>query len=170
MDKVRKPNISETLGASSPHPDRFLMKWNNDSATQVYGCLGKHSITFNAEYEVQSPSKYEQIPKGVEGSALKYEVTKFCSYMLSVGSRDGAVGRAAGNGLKDREGQDFSLPHVVQTGSADHPASYARGIRSSFPGVKRPGCEAATHFQLLPRWKMYGFIHPLPQTYSWRSA
>jgi hypothetical protein len=30
----------------------------------------------------------------------------------------------------------------VQTGSGSHPASYPKGNGISFPGVKRPGCEA----------------------------
>jgi hypothetical protein len=38
---------------------------------------------------------------------------------------------------------NFSLRHSVQTGSGAHPASYPMGgTRGSFPGVKRPGCEA----------------------------
>jgi hypothetical protein len=37
---------------------------------------------------------------------------------------------------------NFSLHHRVQNGSGAHPASYPRGTRGSFPGVKRPGHEA----------------------------
>jgi hypothetical protein len=37
--------------------------------------------------------------------------------------------------------QEFSLLHVVQTGSGVHPTSYTMGTMSSFPGVKRPGPE-----------------------------
>jgi hypothetical protein len=40
---------------------------------------------------------------------------------------------------KDR---NFSLRHLVQTGSEAHSASYPMGIRGSFLGVKRPGREA----------------------------
>jgi hypothetical protein len=34
------------------------------------------------------------------------------------------------------------LLHSVQTGSGAHPASYSMGAGVSFPGVKRPECEA----------------------------
>jgi hypothetical protein len=41
-------------------------------------------------------------------------------------------------------GQEFSLLHVIQTGSGAHPASYPMGTGGSFPGreVKQQGCEA----------------------------
>jgi hypothetical protein len=39
-------------------------------------------------------------------------------------------------------GQEFSLLHVVQTGSGVHPTSYTMGTGGSFPGAKRPGSEA----------------------------
>jgi hypothetical protein len=35
-----------------------------------------------------------------------------------------------------RYGQEFSLHHVIQTGSGAHPASYLMGNEGSFPGVK----------------------------------
>jgi hypothetical protein len=41
-----------------------------------------------------------------------------------------------------RWGQEFSLLHIVQTGSEVHPASYKMGTGGSFLGVKRQGCEA----------------------------
>jgi hypothetical protein len=55
-----------------------------------------------------------------------------------------------GYGLDDRgsrvrfpEGAgNFYLHHRVQNGSGAHPASYSRGTRGSFPGVKRLGREA----------------------------
>jgi hypothetical protein len=37
---------------------------------------------------------------------------------------------------------EFSLLHVVQTGSGVHPTSYTIGTRGSFPEVKWPGREA----------------------------
>jgi hypothetical protein len=40
------------------------------------------------------------------------------------------------------EAGNFSLLHRVQTGSGTHPASYPRGTRGSFPGVKQPRREA----------------------------
>jgi hypothetical protein len=42
-----------------------------------------------------------------------------------------------------RRGQEFSLLHVVQTGSGVHPASYPMGTAGALsPEVKRPGREA----------------------------
>jgi hypothetical protein len=37
-------------------------------------------------------------------------------------------------------------------------------------GVKRPGREAATHLQLVPRSRIRASIHPLAHTSSWHSA
>jgi hypothetical protein len=61
-------------------------------------------------------------------------------------SRGGAVGIATGHGwttegseFESRQGQEFSLLHVVQTGSAAHPALYPMGTRGSFPGGKAAG-------------------------------
>jgi hypothetical protein len=58
-----------------------------------------------------------------------------------MGSRDSVFGIAAGYGLDDRGvgvrvlvGSEFSLLHVVQTGSWVHPASYPIGTGGSFPG------------------------------------
>jgi hypothetical protein len=44
--------------------------------------------------------------------------------------------------FESRYDQEFSLFHVIQTGSGAHPASYPMGAGEFFPGVKRPGCEA----------------------------
>jgi hypothetical protein len=55
-------------------------------------------------------------------------------------SRDSSVGIAAGYGLDGRgvgvrvPVGDFSLLHVVQTGSGAEPASYPMGTGTSFPG------------------------------------
>jgi hypothetical protein len=43
------------------------------------------------------------------------------------------------DGIDSRQGQDFSLLHVVQTGSGAHPASYPMGTGGSFLGIQRPG-------------------------------
>jgi len=37
---------------------------------------------------------------------------------------------------------NFSLHHIVQTGSGAHPASFPKGTRGSSPGVKRQRREA----------------------------
>jgi hypothetical protein len=62
---------------------------------------------------------------------------------------DSVVGIATGYGLDDRGvgvrvpvGSQFSLLHVVQTGSGAHLSSYTIGNGAHSPGVKRPGSEA----------------------------
>jgi hypothetical protein len=62
---------------------------------------------------------------------------------------DSIVGIVTGYGLDDRGvevesqyGQEFSVLHVIQTGSWVHPTSYPMGTGGSFPGGKRPGREA----------------------------
>jgi hypothetical protein len=60
-------------------------------------------------------------------------------------SQDGWVGIATGYildakvSITDRD--NFSLFHRVQTDSGAHPASYPKGTRAVFPGIKRPGHE-----------------------------
>jgi hypothetical protein len=44
--------------------------------------------------------------------------------------------------FESRYVQEFSLLHVVQTGSGVHPTSYPMGTAGSFPEGKRPGLEA----------------------------
>jgi hypothetical protein len=50
--------------------------------------------------------------------------------------------KSKGSEFESRWGQEFSLLHIVQTGSAVHPTSYPMGTGGSFPGGKRPGREA----------------------------
>jgi hypothetical protein len=47
-----------------------------------------------------------------------------------------------GSEFESRYGQEFSLLHVVQTGSGVHPTSYPTCIGGSFSGGKRLGREA----------------------------
>jgi hypothetical protein len=47
-----------------------------------------------------------------------------------------------GSEFESRWGQEFSLIHVIQTGSGAHPASYPMGTGALPPGVKRPKREA----------------------------
>jgi hypothetical protein len=62
-------------------------------------------------------------------------------------SRDSSVGIAAGYGLHDwmigvrfpAASGNFSLHHLVQTGSRAHLASYPMGTWGSFPGDKATG-------------------------------
>jgi hypothetical protein len=60
----------------------------------------------------------------------------FLRYRGNVKSRDSSVGIATGYVLDDRGvgvrvpvGQEFSLLHLVQTGSGVHPTSYLMGTR-----------------------------------------
>jgi hypothetical protein len=53
-----------------------------------------------------------------------------------------------GPGIEFRWGTKFSAP--VQTGPGAHPACCTMGT-GSFPGVKRPGCDADPHPLLVPR-------------------
>jgi hypothetical protein len=40
------------------------------------------------------------------------------------------------SGFDSRQGQDFSLLHIIQTGFGAHPTSYTMGIGSCFSGSK----------------------------------
>jgi hypothetical protein len=61
-----------------------------------------------------------------------------------------AVGTATGYGLDEwevgirvlKKSKEFSLLHIVETGSGAHSASYSMSTESSFSGVKRQGREA----------------------------
>jgi hypothetical protein len=46
-----------------------------------------------------------------------------------------------GLGFESRQGQEFSLLHIVQTGRGAHPASYPMGTWGTFPEVKWQGYE-----------------------------
>jgi hypothetical protein len=50
-----------------------------------------------------------------------------------------SAGRSRGESSETQWGQEFSLLHVVQTGSGVHPTSYSIGTGGSFPGVKAAG-------------------------------
>jgi hypothetical protein len=62
-------------------------------------------------------------------------------------TQNSIVGIATGYGLENQGvrvfesqwGQEFSLLHVVQTGSGVHPTSYPMGTGGSFPGDKAAG-------------------------------
>jgi hypothetical protein len=47
-----------------------------------------------------------------------------------------------GSEFESRKDQEFSLLHVVQTGSRVHPTFYTMGTGALYPGVKRQGREA----------------------------
>jgi hypothetical protein len=52
--------------------------------------------------------------------------------------RDSSVGIVTGYGL-DGRARDFSVLHVVKTGSGDHVACYPMGIRDFYSGGKIAG-------------------------------
>jgi hypothetical protein len=55
-------------------------------------------------------------------------------------SRDSVVGIATEESeFESRWGQEFSLVHIVQTGSEVHPTSCPMGTGGSFPGGKTAG-------------------------------
>jgi hypothetical protein len=77
---------------------------------------------------------------------LTQELPRIFRSILDVDrSRDSAVGiagRPEGSEFESRQGDEFSLLHIVHTGSGVHPTSYKMGTGGSFPGVKRQGREA----------------------------
>jgi hypothetical protein len=59
---------------------------------------------------------------------------------------------AEGWEFESRYGQEFSLLHVVQTGSGVHPTSYPVRSGGSFPaGESGRGVKMTTHLQLVQR-------------------
>jgi hypothetical protein len=57
----------------------------------------------------------------------------FMTAQSGIATGYGLDGRVVG--FESRWRQDFSLLHVVQTGSGAHPASYSMDTGSSFPGA-----------------------------------
>jgi hypothetical protein len=58
--------------------------------------------------------------------------TSFCPFL---GALDKATDwTTEGSEFEPRWGQEFSLLHVVETGTGVHPASYPVGTGNSFPG------------------------------------
>jgi hypothetical protein len=68
-----------------------------------------------------------------------------------------------GSEFESRWGQEFSLLHVVQTGSGVHPTSYTMGTGGFSPEVKRPVLEAyhspPTSAEVKKTW-IYTFTSP----------
>jgi hypothetical protein len=61
-----------------------------------------------------------------------------------------------GSEFESRYGKEFSLLHVVQTGSEAHLASFPTGTGDSFPwGKADGGIKLITHFQLALRLRKY---------------
>jgi hypothetical protein len=89
-------------------------------------------------------------------------------------SQGSAVDIATAYGLDDQGVpvvSEFSLLHIVQTGSGAYAASYPMGTRGSFPKSKAAGfVKLTTHRQLVPRSRKCGSVDPLPHMPSWHSA
>jgi hypothetical protein len=101
-----------------------------------------------------------RLTTNLEDQGLYY----FWPLTLWPGRRDSVVGIATGYGLfESRKGREFSLLHVVETGSGVHPASYPMGPGILSQGVKRPECEAdhspPTSAEVKKIW-IYTFIPP----------
>jgi hypothetical protein len=97
--------------------------------------------------------------------------------ILSNGATCGILGGGGsvydrGSGVRFPAGAgNFSLHHRVQNGSGAHRASYPRGTRGLFPGVKRPGREAdhsPPSSAEVKEWVEL-YLHS-PNTPSWRGA
>jgi hypothetical protein len=81
-------------------------------------------------------------------------------------SRDSSVGIATGYGVTTKGsefefpwGQEFSLLHVVQTGSGVHPASYPMGTGGSLPGGKAAGADQSPPTSAEVKKNMDLYIH-----------
>jgi hypothetical protein len=72
--------------------------------------------------------------------------------------------------LDYRQGQGFSLLHVVQTSSGAHPASYTMGTRTFPPGVTFPERETDPSILSTGEVNNDGAIPLLPHMPSWRGA
>jgi hypothetical protein len=72
--------------------------------------------------------------------------------------------------FESRQGQEFSLLHVVQTGSGSTqpPILWAPGLLSL--GESSRGMKLTTHLQPVSRSRKCGPIHPLPHMPTWCST
>jgi hypothetical protein len=52
--------------------------------------------------------------------------------------------------FESRKGEKFSLPHIVQISSGDHPASYPMEPWDLFLGDIGRGVKLTTHLELMP--------------------
>jgi hypothetical protein len=71
--------------------------------------------------------------------------------------------------MASNEGLEFSILHIVHTGSGAHPTS--SGYQGLLPrGLSVRGIMLSTHLQQVPRSRKREFMHPFSLTSSWRSA
>jgi hypothetical protein len=85
--------------------------------------------------------------------------------LFKAGIAQSAYLRARRLGCHSRQGQDFSLLYIVQTGSGAHPASYIMGTVGCFPGGKSDHSPPTS-----AEVKNSGAIPSLPHAPSWRAA
>jgi hypothetical protein len=98
-------------------------------------------------------------------------LTKYLKYILILSYNGAGIAewysdglRAGRSGVRFPAGAgNFSLYHLVQTGSGVHAAYYLMGPGALSLGVKRSGSETKTHLHLVPRSRMRGATPPLPQ-------
>jgi hypothetical protein len=104
-----------------------------------YGCLGRQHAIKRKRFRKRllknlsawSETKIKLEPGAGCGAGIDQSVERL--------ARDWT---AEGSEFESREGQDFSLLHVVQTGSEAHPTSVPMSTRALSWGVKRTGREA----------------------------
>jgi hypothetical protein len=102
--------------------------------------------------------------------SLLEDLIKNSKFIIIIMSRGSSVGTATeyrldiqGSGVRfPSESRDFSLFHIVQTGSEAHPASYRVGSGFFSLEVKRQGCETDHSLPVVPRLRMCEAILPLP--------
>jgi hypothetical protein len=83
-----------------------------------------------------------KLPHLVHADSNHGFILNMYKHVISVQSQERTVSIATGHRLGDRgefesqKGQEFSLLHVIWTGSGSHPVTYPMGTGSSFPGGK----------------------------------
>jgi hypothetical protein len=104
---------------------------------------------------------------------MQFETIPTSSFLISCW--ESVVGIATGYGLDDR-GIGVRVPVVSRIFSSPRRPDRLLdpfnllydGYRGLFPReVSGRGVKLTTHFQLVPRSRTCGFIHPLPDTPSW---
>jgi hypothetical protein len=72
--------------------------------------------------------------------------------------------------FESRQGREFSISHIIQTGSEIHPTSYLMGTGVFAREKSGKFVKLTTHLQPVPRPRKRGCTYPLPCIPSWRIA